>query len=623
MYDVYIYIHIETFAKLCVFCGIASNLVSTQSNPSRNFARLVIVLRDVEGTTPEVRNANADQVKKELLAPSPPAIMTVEYTTTQSHRESILRLFGGYDNIAVVALPEPDGKKGLKTVDKDFQEGVVNLRNTLFDIIEAPHTYVGSDGVNVPMTGPVIADMIQTYATRLNNNPAAAFGIDTMALIENRLIERARTAAMLSLETVLSHHEATGLKDPTVAQARLQSEVDLQVLLPFNLATEWFTSAAALVSKEDIMTQVLQKVNTRIYQNNEAVSLAVRQVVSDLTGPREQVTSNLYERIRENYEQISFDHINQTLDELTTDLFCTFESEMTRVGIGVDWAIYAQNRSHLRNVFDGHRRDIRSFRTRQEDAVLKLRNRAKVLSYYERLREAAIQFAMTLSFNRNNQYAMRDVHAPHFQNMVVDGFSITDMLLTEPLPLGIEGTIQDFRDAVNALAALSHEDRPHFTNFDQDLARTQTAIYERGTYLPMPSGVEFDNIPMGHLLAYCWNLVRLHRERKDATIRMIQEISEGIEQHPDPTHGSPSTNCGSGRSPRLINATRGFVDIGYQTVAAINTPAFQSEFTNRVIQPSGLSLDQRLEIARCVCHEYGVVAKAREEWLEQVQSYEF
>lgn len=120
----------------------------------------------------------------------------------------------------------------------------------------------------------------------------------------------------------------------------------------------------------------------------------------------------------------------------------------------------------------------------------------------------------------------------------------------------------------------------------------------------MGSGKEFNNVPLGQLLAWNWNLVRSHRERKHAAIRMIQEISEGIEQHPDPTHGNPNPKCGSGRSPRLINATRGFVDVGYQTVTAINTTAFQTDFVNRVVNPKGVNLQQRLEIARNFCQIY-------------------
>jgi len=88
-----------------------------------------------------------------------------------------------------------------------------------------------------------------------------------------------------------------------------------------------------------------------------------------------------------------------------------------------------------------------------------------------------------------------------------------------------------------------------------------------------------------------------HAARQQVAIRFMQEISEGIDQHPDPSHHNPNANCGSGRAPRLINALRGFLDVGFHTVEAINTPAFQLEFANQVVNAKGLSYADRLLIA--------------------------
>lgn len=214
-------------------------------------------------------------------------------------------------------------------------------------------------------------------------------------------------------------------------------------------------------------------------------------------------------------------------------------------------------------------------------------------------------------FTRSNQEELRDVHKSHFQNVSINGVTIMDMLRGENMPLGVDGTLNDFRAAVVELGATT---RPSFRQFEFDLTRVQGALLRQdSSYVNINAGGEFNDVPLGQLLAMCWNLVYRHRERRDAAIRMVQEISEGIEQHP-----AGSSGCGPGRSPRLINALRGFVDVGFQTVAAINMPTFQIEFANRVANPDNLSHDQRLAIAKSVCAEYGVVGQLRAEWLNSV-----
>jgi hypothetical protein len=104
------------------------------------------------------------------------------------------------------------------------------------------------------------------------------------------------------------------------------------------------------------------------------------------------------------------------------------------------------------------------------------------------------------------------------------------------------------------------------------------------------------------VLAAVWNIITKHKDTVEMTRRLAEEISEGVAM------------CPGGKIGRLVNALRGFVDIGGELVESDRSQAFQEAFRLRVIN-SDLNSSQRLQAANSVLDEFGIQGPKRQEWL--------
>ena len=82
------------------------------------------------------------------------------------------------------------------------------------------------------------------------------------------------------------------------------------------------------------------------------------------------------------------------------------------------------------------------------------------------------------------------------------------------------------------------------------------------------------------------------------TRRLAEEIHEGVGM------------CNGGKIGRLINALRGFVNIGGELVEEGKSVGFQEAFSTRVVN-ADLTKEQKIQAANSVFDEYGIVDKVR------------
>ena len=103
-------------------------------------------------------------------------------------------------------------------------------------------------------------------------------------------------------------------------------------------------------------------------------------------------------------------------------------------------------------------------------------------------------------------------------------------------------------------------------------------------------------------IAVVWNVIRGHHQRSELTRRLAEEIAEGQD------------TCARGKINRLVNALRGYVDIGVDI--ADEHIGLSDAFLERVISNTSLkTYIAKTIMAETVLNEYGVVGEERNEWL--------
>ena len=88
------------------------------------------------------------------------------------------------------------------------------------------------------------------------------------------------------------------------------------------------------------------------------------------------------------------------------------------------------------------------------------------------------------------------------------------------------------------------------------------------------------------------------------TRRLAEEIAEGVGV------------CPGGKIGRLVNALRGFVNIGGELVEEGSSQRFQDAFTQQVVRNVNLNPEQRRLAAISVLDEYGIQGPTRQSWLD-------
>jgi hypothetical protein len=76
--------------------------------------------------------------------------------------------------------------------------------------------------------------------------------------------------------------------------------------------------------------------------------------------------------------------------------------------------------------------------------------------------------------------------------------------------------------------------------------------------------------------------------------------------------------CPGGKIGRLVNALRGFVNIGFHVAEGGSGEAFRYAFAQRVLARDDLSPTEKREQAVLVLDEYGIAGKIREDWLSSL-----
>lgn len=118
--------------------------------------------------------------------------------------------------------------------------------------------------------------------------------------------------------------------------------------------------------------------------------------------------------------------------------------------------------------------------------------------------------------------------------------------------------------------------------------------------------MEVRGTPFRNYVAVVWNVIRGHRQRADMIRRLAEELSEG------------RGVCALGRVGRLINALRGFIDVGVHI--ADTHEGLPEAFSRRVLNsPLLTSNEAKRAMAETVLNEYGVVGEARIVWITALE----
>ena len=103
-------------------------------------------------------------------------------------------------------------------------------------------------------------------------------------------------------------------------------------------------------------------------------------------------------------------------------------------------------------------------------------------------------------------------------------------------------------------------------------------------------------------------MITRHKDTTELTRRLAEEIAEG------------AGVCPGGKIGRLVNALRGFVNIGGELVEEGSSQRFQDAFAQRVMGSSSsssfLNAEQRKLAAISVLDEYGIQGPVRQSWLD-------
>lgn len=101
-------------------------------------------------------------------------------------------------------------------------------------------------------------------------------------------------------------------------------------------------------------------------------------------------------------------------------------------------------------------------------------------------------------------------------------------------------------------------------------------------------------------------MITRQKDTTELTRRLAEEIAEG------------AGVCPGGKIGRLVNALRGFVNIGGELVEEGSSQRFQDAFAQRVMSSSSsfLNAEQRKLAAISVLDEYGIQGPVRQSWLD-------
>ena len=99
-------------------------------------------------------------------------------------------------------------------------------------------------------------------------------------------------------------------------------------------------------------------------------------------------------------------------------------------------------------------------------------------------------------------------------------------------------------------------------------------------------------------------MITRHKDTTELTRRLAEEIAEG------------AGVCPGGKIGRLVNALRGFVNIGGEMVEEGSSQRFQDAFAQRVISSAYLNSEQRKQAAISVLDEFGIQGPVRQSWLD-------
>jgi len=195
-------------------------------------------------------------------------------------------------------------------------------------------------------------------------------------------------------------------------------------------------------------------------------------------------------------------------------------------------------------------------------------------------------------------------HSQNVHNSAVEGAAMTvfDELLGDPLPSGM--------DAQAMIEGAKQHIANHPAGLPADVARR--AVEELNNPALLRSTIE-NNKRYDVCFAAVWNKVLKHRSTEDLARRVAEEISEGLDSQ-------GVGLCAKGKFGRLVNALRGFVNVGNHEAANGGGEQFQMKFTQQVIKPEGLTLEERMKRAREVFDEFGVAGAKRKEWLDAINS---
>jgi hypothetical protein len=111
-------------------------------------------------------------------------------------------------------------------------------------------------------------------------------------------------------------------------------------------------------------------------------------------------------------------------------------------------------------------------------------------------------------------------------------------------------------------------------------------------------GCEAFGIPYQAVLDRVWAYIRTHAERKELTIRLAQEVVEGLGM------------CSNGKMAHLINALQ-----GYDAELTVSAPS-REEFQNRISALASRPEGEREAAARALFAEYQIPEAEHAVWLE-------
>jgi hypothetical protein len=124
------------------------------------------------------------------------------------------------------------------------------------------------------------------------------------------------------------------------------------------------------------------------------------------------------------------------------------------------------------------------------------------------------------------------------------------------------------------------------------------------------------DLPLGLLIAIIWNVLCHYREKLEPTIRLVEELGEGLEDQFD-ANGELTLNCPSLIVPRLINTCRGFITLPGSPVSS--SSAFRDSFVKNIAHNTTFPNEQAREAAaQTLFDEFGILFDEREVWMRDL-----